>query len=204
MGRGRQPENFSSFPAIFDRRALPPQISGSSRAPVAQLDRASDYGAISLRWCIRRCYVVCYGQAARFVSKTFHSNPPLGAYSGRRIVKDVKIPTDCYSVGTPSAIKTRNSRPSPRSLYREKFSAPPSRAGGIVSRPGQPIFDDMMANEQTSVSRVAGREKLPTLLDKARQFAGQYIDSLEEWSPESVFAIGQRRENKSNAPCGLL
>lgn len=44
----------------------------------------------------------------------------------------------------------------------------------------QPIFDDMMANEQTSVSRVADREKLPLLLDKARQFAGQYIDSLEE------------------------
>src|SRR6266436_10216524 len=38
----------------------------------------------------------------------------------------------------------------------------------------------MMANEQTSVSRVADREKLPLLLDKARQFAGQYIDSLEE------------------------
>src|SRR5512133_911997 len=44
----------------------------------------------------------------------------------------------------------------------------------------QPIFDDMMANEQTSLSRVADREKLPLLLDKARQFAGQYIDSLEE------------------------
>ena len=56
----------------------------------------------------------------------------------------------------------------------------PSRARGIVSRPGQPIFDDMMANEQTSVSRVADREKLPLLLDKARQFAEQYIDSLEE------------------------
>src|SRR5881296_2353622 len=38
----------------------------------------------------------------------------------------------------------------------------------------------MTANEQTSVSRVADREKLPLLLDKARQFAGQYIDSLEE------------------------
>ena len=38
----------------------------------------------------------------------------------------------------------------------------------------------MMANEQTSLSRVADREKLPLLLDKARQFAGQYIDSLEE------------------------
>src|SRR5437773_10394201 len=38
----------------------------------------------------------------------------------------------------------------------------------------------MMANEQTSMSRVADREKLPLLLDKARQFAGQYIDSLEE------------------------
>jgi hypothetical protein len=29
---------------LFDRRALPSQISCSSRAPVAQLDRASDYG----------------------------------------------------------------------------------------------------------------------------------------------------------------
>src|SRR5438094_9147789 len=38
----------------------------------------------------------------------------------------------------------------------------------------------MTANEQTSVSRVADREKLPLLLDKARQFAGEYIDSLEE------------------------
>ena len=33
---------------------------------------------------------------------------------------------------------------------------------------------------QTSLSRVADREKLPLLLDKARQFAGHYIDSLEE------------------------
>src|SRR4029453_4528869 len=40
-------------------------------------------------------------------------------------------------------------------------------------------FRGMMATEQTSVSRVADREKLPLLLDKARQFAGQYIDSLE-------------------------
>src|SRR5438093_4135313 len=38
----------------------------------------------------------------------------------------------------------------------------------------------MMANEQTSVSRVADRENLQLLLDKARQFAGEYIDSLEE------------------------
>ncbi len=37
-----------------------------------------------------------------------------------------------------------------------------------------------MANEQTSVSRIADREELPLLLDRARQFAGQYIDSLEE------------------------
>jgi len=37
----------------------------------------------------------------------------------------------------------------------------------------QPIFDDMTANEQTSVSRVADREKLSLLLDKARQFAGK-------------------------------
>src|SRR5437660_8085745 len=33
---------------------------------------------------------------------------------------------------------------------------------------------------QTSVSRVADRETLSLLLDKARQFAGEYIDSLEE------------------------
>jgi hypothetical protein len=31
-------------------------------------------------------------------------------------------------------------------------------------------FDDMMANEHPSVSRVTDREKLPLLLDKARQF----------------------------------
>jgi hypothetical protein len=37
-----------------------------------------------------------------------------------------------------------------------------------------------MANEQSAVSRVADREELPLLLDKARQFAGQYIESLEE------------------------
>jgi glutamate/tyrosine decarboxylase-like PLP-dependent enzyme len=37
-----------------------------------------------------------------------------------------------------------------------------------------------MANEQDAVSRVADREELPLLLDKARQFAGQYIESLEE------------------------
>jgi hypothetical protein len=38
----------------------------------------------------------------------------------------------------------------------------------------------MVTSEQTSVSRVADREKLPLLLDKARQFVGHYIDSLEE------------------------
>jgi hypothetical protein len=70
----------------------------------------------------------------------------------------------------------------------------------------QSIFDDIMANEQsrkgiseiegkvaegsdererdasefqTSLSRVADREKLSLLLDKARQFAGQYIDILK-------------------------
>ena len=37
-----------------------------------------------------------------------------------------------------------------------------------------------MANQQTSVSRVTNRAELPLLLDKARQFAGQYIESLEE------------------------
>ncbi len=37
-----------------------------------------------------------------------------------------------------------------------------------------------MANEQTSVTRVAGCGELPLMLDKAPQFAGQYIDSLEE------------------------
>ena len=42
------------------------------------------------------------------------------------------------------------------------------------------ILDDMTANEQSSVGRVADREKLLLLLDKARQFAGEYIDSLEE------------------------
>jgi hypothetical protein len=38
----------------------------------------------------------------------------------------------------------------------------------------------MTANEHSSVRRVADHEKLPLLLDKARQFAGEYIDSLEE------------------------
>jgi hypothetical protein len=39
--------NFLNFFALFDRRVLPPQISCLSlaRAPVAQLDRASDYGS---------------------------------------------------------------------------------------------------------------------------------------------------------------
>ena len=37
------------FFALFDRRALPPQISCSSRAPVAQLDKASDYGETLLQ-----------------------------------------------------------------------------------------------------------------------------------------------------------
>ena len=37
-----------------------------------------------------------------------------------------------------------------------------------------------MANEQTSVNRVADREDLPLLLESARQFPGQYIESLEE------------------------
>src|SRR5262245_9302794 len=39
---------------------------------------------------------------------------------------------------------------------------------------------DVMANEQTNVTRVADCGELPLLLDKARQFAGQYIDSLEK------------------------
>src|SRR4029434_10012125 len=42
------------------------------------------------------------------------------------------------------------------------------------------IFGDMTANEHTSVNRVGDREKLSLLLDKARQFAGEYIDSLDE------------------------
>src|SRR5439155_26266579 len=42
------------------------------------------------------------------------------------------------------------------------------------------IFGDVMANEQSAVSRVADRGELPLLLDRARQSAGQYIDSLEE------------------------
>ena len=37
------------FFTLFDRRALASQISCSSRAPVAQLNRASDYGATLLR-----------------------------------------------------------------------------------------------------------------------------------------------------------
>ncbi len=37
-----------------------------------------------------------------------------------------------------------------------------------------------MANEQSAVTRVADREELPLLLDWAREFAGQYIESLEE------------------------
>jgi len=41
-------------------------------------------------------------------------------------------------------------------------------------------FGDATANEQTSVTRVADRGELALLLDKARQFAGQYIESLEE------------------------
>jgi len=44
----------------------------------------------------------------------------------------------------------------------------------------QTIFGDVPANEQSAMSRVADREELPLLLDRARQFAGQYIDSLEE------------------------
>jgi glutamate/tyrosine decarboxylase-like PLP-dependent enzyme len=37
-----------------------------------------------------------------------------------------------------------------------------------------------MRKEQSSESRVADREHLPLLLDKARQFAAQYIDGLDE------------------------
>jgi hypothetical protein len=43
LASGRK--NFQ-FLHLFDRRALPSQISCSSRAPVAQLDRASDYGML--------------------------------------------------------------------------------------------------------------------------------------------------------------
>jgi hypothetical protein len=41
------------------------------------------------------------------------------------------------------------------------------------------FFGDVMANEQTSVSRRADREHLPLLPDKARPFAGEYIESLK-------------------------
>jgi len=38
------------------------------------------------------------------------------------------------------------------------------------------------ASFKTSVTRVADREEIPLLLDRARQSAGQYIESLEEHS----------------------
>jgi len=41
LASGRE---FFAFFALFDRRTLPPQIRCFFRAPVAQLDRASDYG----------------------------------------------------------------------------------------------------------------------------------------------------------------
>jgi hypothetical protein len=44
------------------------------------------------------------------------------------------------------------------------------------------FFDDMTANKEASVSRVADCEQLSLLLDKARQFAGEYIDSLEGYA----------------------
>jgi len=49
------------------------------------------------------------------------------------------------------------------------------------------------------VSRVAEREKLSLLLDKARQFAGEHIDSLEERpvfpNEESLRAMDPRKAN---------
>jgi len=39
-----------------------------------------------------------------------------------------------------------------------------------------------LASFKTSVTRVADREEIPLLLDRARQSAGQYIESLEEHS----------------------
>jgi hypothetical protein len=53
-----------------------------------------------------------------------------------------------------------------------------------------------MANEETSVTRFAAREELPLLLDKARQFATQYYDSLEQRPV-------RRRRNRSNGPFAL-
>jgi hypothetical protein len=44
-----------------------------------------------------------------------------------------RLPTDCYSVGTPSAIKTRDGRPSPPSLhaFRRNYALNPRRHTGL-------------------------------------------------------------------------
>jgi hypothetical protein len=56
-----------------------------------------------------------------------------------------------------------------------------SEIEGKVAEGSDERMEPRDANEfQTSVSRVADREKLSLLLDKARQFAGDYIDSLDE------------------------
>jgi hypothetical protein len=55
----------------------------------------------------------------------------------------------------------------------------PKKTQGKVARVAT-SESGMRSEFQTCVSRVADREMLPLLLDKARQFAGEYIDSLEE------------------------
>jgi hypothetical protein len=56
-----------------------------------------------------------------------------------------------------------------------------------------------MANEQLDVSRVADRGELPLLLDRARQFVGQYIDmSLNFHSHhQSVRSLGATHRETS-------
>ena len=46
----------------------------------------------------------------------------------------------------------------------------------------------MMANEETSVSRVADREKLPLLLDKARQFVRKLKPTSQNYGRQALNA----------------
>src|SRR5262245_28551393 len=74
------------------------------------------------------------------------------------------------------------------------------RGGGFLRASGAnwtvsirpPIFDDMTAKEQGSVRRVADREKLLLLLDKARQFETRFASRARSSLPLRLYLLSRR------------
>src|SRR4030095_12588038 len=82
------------FLTSFDRSALPSQISCSSRGPVAQLDRASDYGSEGLRF-----------ESPRARSFSFTFSLRLKTICWFSVYKRARAPSDIYQLGMPLDLK---------------------------------------------------------------------------------------------------